>query len=92
MVTANDPTKLDPSMGIPGANGNGVSTRPGRLDMAVEFGEMSSGDKRILINKILGDENTVMPSIIADKSLATPAQVQARCAEHALERLYGETR
>lgn len=72
-------------MGIPG--GNGMITRPGRLDLALEFGVMDLDSKIKLVQLILG-EDPEAPFIVTDSRLITPAQVQARCAEIALEKLY----
>lgn len=52
IVTANDPRNLDPALGIP--DGNGISSRPGRLDLAVEFGALTEKERRIMVYDITG--------------------------------------
>jgi len=86
IVTANDPAALDPAMGIPSVNG--TSSRPGRLDIAIEFGSMDQECMTGMTVAILGEESRENTEIYANESLQTPAQVQAACAEIALKRLY----
>ena len=76
---------MPPSVGVP--TGDWVSTRPGRLDLAVQFGPMDHAGKIALAELILdaGDEVQILAS---DLALVTAAQVQPRCAELALARLY----
>lgn len=76
MITANDISLLDPAL-----------TRPGRLDVIAEFGPMDQLLKSQLCGYILGDWQASQ-EVLADTTLVTPAQVQARCAEIALSRLY----
>ena len=86
IVTANDPTRLDRALGVP--ESNGTSSRPGRLDMAVEFGEMAPAERDRLAEMILGDAAYLHQAVEDLSRLTTPAQVQAACAELALARLY----
>jgi len=94
VVTANDPSRLDRPLGVP--DSNGVSSRPGRLDMAVEFGPMADEQKAALVEMILQpsqDDGTAwfrvaFAEIMGNESLRTPAQVQGAAAEIALQRLY----
>lgn len=78
ILTCNDTAALDPAL-----------TRPGRMDVVLEFGPMTQPDKAELAKAILGN---VQPSdlydIAVNEALVTPAQVQAYCAEIALARLY----
>lgn len=105
IVTANDPANLDRALGVP--EGNGVSTRPGRMDLAVEFGAMGQLEKERLAHLItglvpredrgpthddpMGDRawwEQQVYDVVHDESITTPAQVQAACAEIALQWLY----
>ena len=58
VVTTNDIGKIDPALGQPRKLPNGevefISTRPGRVDKAVELGHMENGDKKKLARRILG--------------------------------------
>jgi hypothetical protein len=94
IVTTNDLSKIDPALGQPRKLPDGttefISTRPGRIDKAVELTYMEAGDKKRMACRILGayeaellamleyiDENPDQPE--------TPAQFQERCAQIALK-------
>jgi len=66
-----------------------ISTRPGRIDKAVELGYMEPADKRRLAERILGEypaEYAAMLRFIAryPELQETPAQFQERCGQIAL--------
>jgi SpoVK/Ycf46/Vps4 family AAA+-type ATPase len=94
IVTTNDLTKIDPALGLPRQLPDGatefISTRPGRIDKAVELSYMEPGDKKRMARKILGafeKEYLEMLDFI-DKFPGlpeTPAQFQERCAQVALK-------
>jgi hypothetical protein len=94
IITTNDIGKIDPALGQPRTLPNGevefISTRPGRVDKAVELSYMETDDKKRLAARILGDypaELAAMCDFIdryADLK-ETPAQFQERCAQIALE-------
>jgi hypothetical protein len=94
IVTTNDITKVDPALGQPRRLPDGtvefISTRPGRIDKAVELGYMEAADKRTLADRILADcpeELRQMHEFIAQfpDLKETPAQFQERCGQLALE-------
>ena len=94
VVTTNDLTKIDPALGLPRQLPDGttevISTRPGRIDKAVELTYMEPADKKRMATRILGAyerEHVAMVEFI-DKFpdlQETPAQFQERCAQVALK-------
>src|SRR5436309_7051984 len=59
IVTTNDMTKVDPALGQPRKLPDGttefISTRPGRIDKAVELTYMEPEDKKRMARRILGE-------------------------------------
>src|SRR5438046_10532869 len=59
IITTNDVSKIDPALGLPRKLPDGtvefISTRPGRIDKAVELTYMEPEDKKRLARRILGD-------------------------------------
>jgi len=93
IITTNDISKIDPALGQPRTSADGtlefISTRPGRLDKAVELGYMEPADKKRLAKRILGDyptEYMAMLEFIDENpdQPETPAQFQERCGQIAL--------
>jgi hypothetical protein len=93
IVTTNDITKVDPALGQPRRLPDGtvefISTRPGRIDKAVELSYLEPADKRRLAERILTDfpaELRQMLDFIAryPDLKETPAQFQERCGQIAL--------
>lgn len=94
IITTNHIEKLDPALGQPKKNADGsisfVSTRPGRIDHAVELSYMEKGDKVRLAKRIFFDNDEGfqrMLELIGDAP-ETPAQFQLRCSQVALEYLW----
>ena len=99
IVTTNDITKIDPALGQPRKLPNGevefISTRPGRVDKAVELGYMENGDKKKMARRILGGYEKQYLEVLnfVDKfpdMQETPAQFQERCAQVALRCFWAE--
>jgi SpoVK/Ycf46/Vps4 family AAA+-type ATPase len=100
IVTTNDLSKIDPALGQPRKLPDGttefISTRPGRVDKAVELTYMEPADKKVMAKRILGeyaDEYLQMLEFIdrfPDLS-ETPAQFQERCGQVALRCFWNET-
>jgi SpoVK/Ycf46/Vps4 family AAA+-type ATPase len=99
IVTTNDITKIDPALGQPRQLPDGavefISTRPGRIDKAVELGFMEPGDKKKMAKRILGayeqDYLAMLEFIDRYPELQeTPAQFQERCAQVALQCFWRE--
>src|SRR5205823_13400923 len=59
IITTNDVSKIDAALGQPRRLPDGsvefISTRPGRIDKAVELTYMEPADKRLLAMRILGE-------------------------------------
>jgi SpoVK/Ycf46/Vps4 family AAA+-type ATPase len=99
IITTNDLGKIDPALGLPRQLPDGttefISTRPGRIDKAVELTYMEPTDKKRMAMKILGayeKEYLEMLDFI-DKFPElpeTPAQFQERCAQVALKCFWRE--
>jgi SpoVK/Ycf46/Vps4 family AAA+-type ATPase len=101
IITTNDIAKIDPALGQPRTLPDGsvefISTRPGRVDKAVELGYLESADKRRLADRILGDfpaERAAMLDFIDryPDLPETPAQFQERCGQIALACFWDERR
>jgi hypothetical protein len=94
IITTNDLSKIDPALGKPRTLPDGavewISTRPGRIDKAIELTYMTNADKRRLAKAILGefprDYLDMLRHIEENGELKeTPAQFQERCAQMALQ-------
>jgi hypothetical protein len=99
IVTTNDTTKVDPALGLPRKLPDGttefISTRPGRIDKAVELGHMEAADKKRMARRILGAYEAECFAMLefVDKFpdlQETPAQFQERCAQIALKSFWKE--
>jgi hypothetical protein len=93
IVTTNDIAKVDPALGQPRTLPDGsvefISTRPGRIDKAVELSYMEPADKKKMARRILGDYPEKVQEMLEfiDKFpqlQETPAQFQERCGQIAL--------
>ena len=93
IITTNDISKVDHALGQPRKLPDGavefISTRPGRIDKAVELSYMEAADKKRMAQRILAD----YPDHYADMLEfidrypdldETPAQFQERCGQIAL--------
>jgi hypothetical protein len=99
IITTNDIGKVDPALGQPRRLPDGavefISTRPGRIDKAVELGFMEPADKKRMAGRILGayekQHMEMLDFIDRYPDLQeTPAQFQERCAQAALKCFWGE--
>ncbi len=99
VVTTNDISKIDPALGQPRKLPNGevefISTRPGRVDKAVELGHMENADKKRMARRILGGYEKQYLEMLnfVDKFPdlpETPAQFQERCSQIALKCFWAE--
>ena len=97
IITTNDIGKVDAALGQPRRLPDGsvefISTRPGRIDKAVELTYMEPEDKRRLARRILGaypeQHQEVLEFIEKYPDLQeTPAQFQERCGQIALACLW----
>ena len=99
IVTTNDVSKVDAALGQPRVLPDGatefISTRPGRIDKAVELGYMDPPDKKKMARRILGayERECLDMCNFVDKFAdlqETPAQFQERCAQVALRCFWAE--
>jgi len=99
IITTNDIAKVDPALGQPRKLPDGtvefISTRPGRIDKAVELTFMEPEDKKLMAQRILGDYPEPYRKVLAfieryPDLLETPAQFQERCAQVALACFWAE--
>jgi hypothetical protein len=93
IITTNDIGKIDPALGQPRKLPDGsvefISTRPGRIDKAVELGYMEPADKKRMAKRILGDYEAEYAAALEfidryPDLQETPAQFQERCGQIAL--------
>jgi hypothetical protein len=89
MVTTNHPEKLDPALGIPG---NGVSSRPGRLDRAIELPSLAREQREQIAKRICGDWPETIPALLDKSDGYTGAQFTEICVSEAQARYWGEKR
>ncbi len=101
IITTNDLSKIDPALGLPRQLPDGttefISTRPGRIDKAVELTYMKAIDKKRMAARILGayePEHVEMLEFIDrfPDLPETPAQFQERCAQVALKCFWRDLR
>jgi ATPase family associated with various cellular activities (AAA) len=99
IISTNNIAKVDPALGQPRKLPDGslefISTRPGRIDKAVELTYMESADKKRMAKRILGDYPdeylTMLEFIDKYPDLPeTPAQFQERCGQIALQCFWKE--
>lgn len=99
IVTTNDTSKIDSALGQPRKQPNGdsefISTRPGRIDKAVELGFMELADRKRMARRILGAYERECYEMLdyVDRYPdleETPAQFQERCAQVALRCFWRE--
>lgn len=92
IITTNDISKIDEAIGKPKLLENGstefISTRPGRIDRAIELTYMTKENKLKMAKKILTDFPKKVEEIliyIDEENQETPAQFQELCAQIALQ-------
>lgn len=86
-VTTNCLESLDPALGVPD-NGHGRSTRPGRIDRAIEVGPMGDTERRKLAEIILFDWPELIEGTVAAGRGEMAAQFQERCAHIAMAKFW----
>ena len=92
IITTNDISKIDEALGIPEILEDGtqefVSTRPGRIDRAIQLSYMNQENKLKMAKNILSDFPYKMEEVkvhIAKDEQETPAQFQEYCTQIALK-------
>lgn len=93
VITTNRIDKLDDALGVPRENQNGsmISTRPGRIDRAIELKELDKDCRIKIAKRILCDFAHKIPIMIEKGRGDTGAQFQERCMQLALK-LYWENK
>lgn len=99
IITTNDIAKIDPALGQPRKLPDGsvefISTRPGRIDKAVELSYMEPAAKKLMAQRILSDYPEHHREMLAfvdryPDLQETPAQFQERCSQVALACFWNE--
>ncbi len=95
IITTNDISKIDAAIGVPELLEDGTeifkSTRPGRIDRAIELTYMTNVNKLEMAEKILSDFPEKLSEIkahIANEEKETPAQFQEYCSQIALQEFW----
>jgi hypothetical protein len=86
IVTANDPSKLDEAIGVP--DGNGKSTRNGRLDVFLNVDVLSENQRKKIAARILSDVPELIDHTVKAGTGETGAQFENRCSKLALSRYW----
>lgn len=97
IITTNAIDKIDPAMGQPRRLPDGsvefISSRPGRIDKAIELTYMEIADKKRMAERILGEYEDSLQEMLEfidrfPDLQETPAQFQERCGQVALARFW----
>lgn len=91
MITTNHIDKIDEAIGIESSAANGISTRPGRIDKIIYFGEMDDDSRLRLISSILNGWDCLINEAFESTKNYTGAQVQEYCIQKALIKLHEES-
>lgn len=87
IITTNDISKIDSALGLP-QEGSLISTRPGRLDKAIELTYMQNREKHIFAERMLDEYPHLLKSLKEEIDKCnfeeTPAQFQEKCSQLAL--------
>lgn len=85
-ITTNHLESVDPALGQP-TNGEGKSTRPGRIDKVIHMGPMGEAERCKVATHILSDNPELVEATVAAGDGEMAAQFQERCAQLALVQL-----
>jgi hypothetical protein len=89
IITTNNIDKLDPALGNPMKNGEGLasmSTRPGRIDRAIKFENLDNDGRIKMAQRIFnGMQEEKWKHLLAEGENDTGAQFQERCCRLALK-------
>lgn len=95
IITTNDLSKIDPALGIPSISTNlgeqeFISSRPGRIDKAIELTYMEPSEMKVMASRILKGYDLELEKMIlyieqSGDTKQTPAQFQERCGQIALK-------
>ena len=82
VITTNNIDKVAPAIGIPV---NGMTSRPGRMDRAIEMPPLTPDCLERIAQRILGDWPDKIPPLVAASADCTGAQFTEKCTQTALE-------
>lgn len=88
VVTTNRVEMLDDALGRPDPARGGFSTRPGRIDRAVELPPPDEAGRRLIAARILADAPDLIAGTVAAGAGDSGAQFEDRCARLALARYW----
>jgi hypothetical protein len=91
LVTTNKVDQLDEALGKPDGD-RGVSTRPGRIDRAVELPALDEAGRRAIAARVLCDCVDRIEALVAEGAGDSGAQFQNRCERTALALYWGDHR
>lgn len=83
IATTNNIDKIDSAFGKP--NGDGISTRPGRIDRALELVNPDEIGRYKIAKRILCDYPSEIDNVVLDGHKDSGAQFQERCSRLALK-------
>lgn len=86
IITTNRLEMIDPAMGV-STNGDGLSSRPGRIDRVIYLGATDTAIREKIVNHILPDWPEVHDQLVLSGADYTPVQFQELCVQYALTRL-----
>lgn len=89
VVTTNHPEHLDPALGVPEGPGGVRSTRPGRINLVLEFGPLDKLGREKLALRIVRDPD-VVPGLVHAGAGDSADQFTERCTREALRLLWEE--
>ncbi len=87
-ATTNHPETMDPALGITTGE-EGVSSRPGRFDVTINFVAPDASGRRQLASQILTDCPWEIDQMVDATDGQSPAQIQYRCTQLALDYFWG---
>lgn len=88
IISTNRMERIDSALGID--NGDGCSTRPGRIDRVVELNKLNEAGRRKIASRILEEWPQHWETVIDEGTGDTGAQFQERCTSFALQLRYEE--
>jgi hypothetical protein len=86
VVTTNHPDSIDPAIGVVDGE-DGLSSRPGRIDVAIELGNINEDNRRRMASSILRDWPGQIENLVEGGENLTPAQFQQMCIRFALGKM-----
>lgn len=86
IVTTNHIEHIDEAMGVTSEYGS-ISTRPGRIDMVLEFGSMGSEQRSKMAANILRDWPEIQDDVVTRGEGMTPVQFQELCIQESFRRM-----